>query len=83
MPPATLPVGMPPEQAGEFAAVQLFAERARAARPGFCVTAQNAASLGQVCRQLDGLPLAIELAAARIKAHKLAACGCVVAVTCQ
>ncbi len=66
LPPATLPAGMAPEQAGEYAAVQLFAERAGAARPGFSVTAQNSASLVQVCRQLDGLPLAIELAAARV-----------------
>jgi predicted ATPase/DNA-binding CsgD family transcriptional regulator len=66
MPPANLPMGLVPEHAAEYAAVQLFGDRARAARPGFSVTAQNAASLAQVCRQLDGLPLAIELAAARV-----------------
>jgi predicted ATPase/DNA-binding CsgD family transcriptional regulator len=54
-----------PEQAGAYAAVALFVERARAVRPGFSVSAQNAASLAQICQLLDGLPLAIELAAAR------------------
>ena len=60
------PADQAPEQAVACAAVQLFAERARQARPSFSVTAQNAVGLAQVCRQLDGLPLAIELAAARV-----------------
>jgi predicted ATPase len=48
-------------------AVRLFAARAQAVRPAFRVDATNAGAVGEVCRQLDGLPLAIELAAARMK----------------
>jgi predicted ATPase len=47
--------------------VRLFAERAAAAVPGFTVTDENAAAIAQITRRLDGLPLAIELAAARVK----------------
>jgi predicted ATPase/class 3 adenylate cyclase len=48
-------------------AVQLFVERARKARHGFELTARNAAAIAEICTLLDGLPLAIELAAARSK----------------
>jgi predicted ATPase/transcriptional regulator with XRE-family HTH domain len=48
-------------------AVRLFVERAAASQPGFVLTDQNAATVAEVCRQLEGLPLAIELAAARLK----------------
>jgi predicted ATPase/class 3 adenylate cyclase len=56
------------EKLQEFEAVQLFAERARLSQPTFVVTGTNASAVVQVCRRLDGIPLAVELAAARVKA---------------
>jgi predicted ATPase len=56
-----------PADLQHYAAVSLFVERAHAADPGFELTLGNAAAVAEICRRLDGLPLAIELAAARIR----------------
>ncbi|HSL44604.1 MAG TPA: tetratricopeptide repeat protein [Anaerolineales bacterium] len=55
------------ESLAENESVKLFTERARAAQPHFTLTRDNALAVAQICQRLDGLPLAIELAAARIK----------------
>ncbi len=52
-------------------AVELFADRARRARPDFVVREHNAALVEEICRRLDGMPLAIELAAARVRSLSL------------
>jgi predicted ATPase len=67
------PLGVPGADAGlpavtQAEAVRLFAERAAAVKPGFAVTAQNAAAVATVAQRLDGIALAIELAAARVGA---------------
>jgi predicted ATPase len=49
-------------------AIELFTDRARRARPGFSVTPENRTAVEEICRRLDGMPLAIELAAARLRA---------------
>jgi predicted ATPase/DNA-binding CsgD family transcriptional regulator len=58
----------PPEALLRYDAICLFAERARAAWPQFEITPSNAAQVGRLCRHLDGLPLALELAAVRLRA---------------
>ncbi|WP_203755728.1 AfsR/SARP family transcriptional regulator [Catellatospora bangladeshensis] len=64
------PLAVPETGAAEATAspaVRLFVDRARAVRPGLDLSGDNLAHIAEVCRQLDGLPLAIELAAARIR----------------
>ena len=53
-----------PERLLRFPGVQLFADRAQAARPDFQITPRNASAVAEVCRRLEGIPLALELAAA-------------------
>ena len=55
------------EAIGQSDAVRLFVERAEAVKPDFTLTTENAAAIAEICHRLDGLPLALELAAARVK----------------
>ena len=71
---AVPPLGLPeigtttnPAELATYEAVALFTQRAMAAKPGFEITTANAAAVAEICTRLDGLPLAIELAAARVK----------------
>jgi predicted ATPase len=57
----------PPQRLTSYEAVRLFVERARALKPDFSITQENARAVAEICARLDGLPLAIELAAARIR----------------
>ena len=68
------PLNMPDEtsnisldELSNYEAVELFVNRARNAKPGFNLTNENAGEVAEICARLDGLPLAIELAAARVK----------------
>src|SRR5579885_1048514 len=70
VPPLTLPtstLALDPEEPTRYDAVRLFVERAQDGRPGFHLTSVNAPTVAEICRRLDGLPLAIELAAAKIR----------------
>jgi predicted ATPase/class 3 adenylate cyclase len=59
---------VPLETLSQYEALRLFVERATAAQPSFQMTSRNAAIITEICRRLDGIPLAIELAAARVRA---------------
>jgi predicted ATPase/DNA-binding SARP family transcriptional activator len=64
--PLSIPAGTaPPEVLADIDSVRLFVDRAQAVRPDFQITSQNAAAVADLCERLEGLPLAIELAAAR------------------
>ena len=70
VPPLPLPATTPLLELGQFAsapAIALFVERAEESQPEFTMTTENMAAVAAICRRLDGLPLAIELAAARVK----------------
>ena len=70
LPPLSLPdlAQLPPFEAlSRYAAIELFIQRAQAVKPDFDITSDTAQAVAEICYQLDGLPLAIELAAARIK----------------
>jgi predicted ATPase/tRNA A-37 threonylcarbamoyl transferase component Bud32 len=67
VPPLSLPDPGDADSMAESAAVALFVERAQSVRPNFELTEENRAAVAEICVHLDGLPLAIELAAARVK----------------
>jgi predicted ATPase/DNA-binding CsgD family transcriptional regulator len=71
VPPLAVPAaaaGLSVSQLAEHEAIRLFAERAAAVSPGFTLSADNAEAVARLCQMLDGMPLAIELAAARVRA---------------
>jgi predicted ATPase/transcriptional regulator with XRE-family HTH domain len=70
VPPLDLPdldIAQDATALSHYGAIQLFVERAQAVKPDFALTAQNSAVIAQICAKVDGLPLALELAAARVK----------------
>ncbi len=67
VPPLALPDPNCTDDLLQYPSIALFVRRAQDVKPGFALTEENAAAVAEICRRLDGLPLAIELAAARIK----------------
>ena len=67
VPPLRIPAETGVEEVAASGAVRLFVQQAELVRPGFAVTEGNAADIAAICRHLDGLPLAIELAASRLR----------------
>jgi predicted ATPase/class 3 adenylate cyclase len=70
IPPLSLPESQATtsaEHLADYGAIRLFLDRTRAVNPGFSLTQENARAIAEICERLDGLPLAIELAAARTK----------------
>src|SRR5574340_54460 len=70
VPPLDIPdvvFEIPAEKLAHYGSVQLFVERARAIYPDFVLVPANAACVAQICVMVNGLPLALELAAARVK----------------
>ncbi|MFB7084257.1 BTAD domain-containing putative transcriptional regulator [Streptomyces sp. NPDC056296] len=68
LPPLRLPESADPAELEESSAVQLFVERARSADPSFVLDAETAPAVAAMCHRLDGIPLALELAATRVRA---------------
>jgi non-specific serine/threonine protein kinase len=66
-PPRAVAGGVDGTEIAVYESVRLFVDRVAQARPGFLLTRENAAAVAQICRRLDGLPLALELAAARAR----------------
>lgn len=76
VPPLALPDPSRPlsnDDIAQYEAIRLFVERAQTVKPEFAVSGANASAVAEICRRLDGLPLAIELAAARVKMFSPAA----------